>query len=117
MNHYISPRGVVVTRHNGSPFLTVRVDALQHGQGVNEGRDQSKDLSASQRLDADASTGATGGSVGSSGRQGNAKARASIHEGGVGHHGLHGVNLLLNLGLELANLLGITVELRVLEAV
>lgn len=93
-------------------FLTVLVNALQHGEGVDESGDESNDLSSSQRLDADSGAlGVGGGTVGSSRGESDTEALASIEEGGVGHHGLHLGNLLLDLGLELADLVGIALEL------
>lgn len=90
-------------------------DTLQHGQGVDERGDQSKDLSTGQRLDADGSALAVGGGVGGSGRQSNSEAGASVKEGGVGHHGIHLGNLLLDLSLELGDLLSVALQLVALE--
>lgn len=94
-------------------FLIVLVNALQHGEGVDESRDESNNLSTSQRLDADSGALGVGrgGTVGGSRGESDTEALASIEEGGVGHHGLHLGDLLLDLGLELADLVGIALEL------
>lgn len=94
-------------------FLTVLVNALQHGKGVDKGGDESNDLSTGQRLDADSGALGVGrgSTVGGSRGESDTEALASVQEGGVGHHLLHLGDLLLDLGLELADLVGIALEL------